>query len=833
MSVEHSNLNKLVIGFLALAIITSTSVLIFSGNYFNGPGPAASEGATQKKGAVKVPANAFVESLAGTGRPSSTPSVTSDGLPAVTPTGNLTETLAQHLAQEMVAENPLGPQTTDQGLSLVLPEEPEAILEKLAAANPDLEKEIQREALVVIAEKDVKVVSNYTVPDFQAYAAAIQSIASGNLSQAQIEAIIRDLPPAEALSTLEVLLESAIIQAKKVSVPAPLTDLHKNFLRILEYQRKALALASSQDDPLRASLILEENIENYELAASQFNNELEKANSLLQDISGVYPADESLNFLENLFSVKKANAFAIFGVQISFDPAVFGRMVWNFTRSVLLETLKDRIIHQLVNQVIRWINGSGTPQFVTNWRAFLDDAANKAAGDVIYKVAPQLCSSFGPLIRLSFTVTPPLEQPVVCTLDQVVSNVRNFYNDFNQGGWIAYSTMLQPQNNFLGAFIITSDIVALESAKAREEAKNKALASGGFTPQQQCAKSEFRNKWQQCVLERGGEAQCRGIPNVTEAVCTEYQVTTPGSVTQQITTAALNSPISRIVNAQDIAALTSAFVNAALNRLTSAAIGGLRALTGGGSIAGAATPTAQQFSNLCQALDQSTIAVRRFHDFAEANRGQLESGEGSKTGSGNIAGGVVGGVVGGPVGAVLGGGFFGGGSGENFKVKADSVVWYNRAIDVNSPVAGLQSTISGFRDPVWDPVEIQIGRFTNWLEEVITSLVKDEDLDFEGEWNRNDPPTQGVQGVIRMTENFGNYLNDLEQVIGDCTNPDTSRLGQISDPDIGVPNDGGEEEGEEEEPSSGEACASEEEIAQFLIDNPGDEGRLAEAFPCN
>ncbi len=702
---------------------------------------------------AKAPKNAFIESLP---PPQEVVSyVAEDGLPTVNPTGNLTEDLAQNLAREMVAQNPEGPGTSDSGFSLVVPEDLQSVASQIALASPALEIETEKDALIPLSEKDASVVSNYSAEDIAAYTKAVNIIINDGLTPAQVEAMIRDLPQAEAMNTLGLTLESAILQLKKVSVPKPLADFHRSFIQVLAYQKRGLDLANNPDDPLRASMVLEAVAKNYDEAVSRFYAELEKVNST--DLSIGAQTGKLAMLLGVISPVKTANALSIIGVQISFDPAVFGRMIWNFTRSVLLETLKDRLIHQLVTQVIRWVQGGGTPQFVTNWRAFLNDATNKAVGDVIYKVAPQMCSSFGPLIRIALTPVQPLESPVACTLDQVVANVRNFYNNFNNGGWIAYTTSLQPQNNFLGALIQTSDIVALESAKAREEAEKKAVTGGGFTPTELCAKWDYRNKWQQCVLENGSENKCKGIPNVTEKVCTQYQATTPGSAVQQITVAALNSPISRIVNAQDIAALTSAFVNAALNKLVQLGQKGISSLFGGSSSASAGgqpAPSATEYQTLCQALDESIAAVKRFRDFAETNQNQLKS------------------------------------DGENFRIKADSVVWYNRAIDANSPVAGLQSNVSGFRDAAWDPVEIQIGRFTNWLEEVITSLVKDEDLDFDGEWSRDNPPTQGTRGVIRMTNNFGSYLEDLKQVVGDnCTN--TSGLGNIPDPDIGVPNEGG------------------------------------------
>lgn len=754
---QHSNLSKLIIGFLVLAVVVSTSAIFFSPpNRSSGQPTTEKSPQKEKGGVVNVPNNAFVEQLPPPAPANSAiPTDPADNdLPPITPTQNLTEKLAQHLAREMVRSNPQGPIVNDGGFALNLPENLESIAEQLTTASPNLEMEIEKDALVTVTEKNIRVIAPYTKEDIETYAAAINNIISGDLTQSRLATIINNSPPAEVVNVVGLVLDSAYLQAQKLPVPQPLVPFHKSFLHLLSYPKKWLSLTNNQDDPLRASLILETAWRNYEEEINRFNTELEKINS--GDLSAKAEMNKLAVFLKIFLPVKTAYALSLFGVTITFSPAEFGQMIKNFVRTVLVEIMKDRLIHNMVTQIIRWIEGGGKPQFVTNWRAFLEDAANKAAGDVIYKLAPQMCAPFGPLIQLAFT-TPPTESPVFCTLDQVVNNFRQFYDNFQTGGWIAYTTALQPQNNLFGLLAVSSDIVVIEGKKAKEEAKKKAETGGGFTPTELCAKWEDRNKWQQCVFENGSEEPCKGIPNKTERVCVKYQVTTPSSIPQQITVAALNSPFGRIFNAEDIAALTGAFINSALNRLLRAGAAGLFGKSSAAATTGETTAgKVDKYQTICEALDESIEATKRFNEFAVANRDQLKGG-------------------------------------ENFKVKADSVVWHQRAMDVSSPVGGLQNTISNLRDPAWDPVEVQIGRFTSWLEEVITSLIKDEDLDLDGEWNRSDPPTQGVQGVVRMTRNFKTYLENLKKTIKDCTNPNTKDFANIPDPELGFPGDGDEE----------------------------------------
>ncbi|RJQ28720.1 hypothetical protein C4571_03040 [Candidatus Parcubacteria bacterium] len=251
-------------------------------------------------------------------------------------------------------------------------------------------------------------------------------------------------------------------------------------------------------------------------------------------------------------------------------------------KKLLTEIIKDRLVHLLVQQTINWVQGGGKPQFITDWKGFLTDAANEAAGDVIQEIAPGLCRSFGTLVELTLQPVPSLyNRPVFCTLDRVVDNVQDFYNDFRYGGWIAYGAALRPENNFFGSIIVNSDRILEETARREEAAKNEGLANKGFLSVKKCVSWDANGK------------------------CTKEEATTPGGAVAASLDHALGASFHRIVNAEDFVALVSAVVNSAINRLIRAGVeglaGALNQSDSGDDLSGACDGMTGQALTNCQA----------------------------------------------------------------------------------------------------------------------------------------------------------------------------------------------------------------------------------------
>ena len=213
--------------------------------------------------------------------------------------------------------------------------------------------------------------------------------------------------------------------------------------------------------------------------------------------------------MKNLFFKKFILAVVIFGLIFSpfnfflekqkteardvvIDPAHIVRTVLQtrgqeFTaktrdwRIILRDIIVKRIIDMMVDQTISWIQGDGEPLFITDWGRFLGDATDIAVDSVIHELGLGfLCRPFDFQIRLALTRPQRFAQRIKCTLDDIVANIEDFYQDFEQGGWIAYHYSWRPENNFFGALITSLDEMHLRAAAEREKAKLEA--EGGFKP---------------------------------------------------------------------------------------------------------------------------------------------------------------------------------------------------------------------------------------------------------------------------------------------------------------------------------------------------------------
>lgn len=252
--------------------------------------------------------------------------------------------------------------------------------------------------------------------------------------------------------------------------------------------------------------------------------------------------------------------------------------------TIFKQIVKRRILDGMVDQVINWIQGGGgNPQFVSDWRGFLQNAVNEGVGDIINDSQLKfLCSPFKAQLKISLGagggLSPlPVQKfstAVTCTLDNVVQNIDAFYDDFRQGGWIAYSASWEPQNNFYGAALITLDAANRRIYEKKEEASSEALTGGGFLSQKKCSWQEitpeggaysrvYNNQTEKQVADARRSATERG--NTLKV--TNCQIITPGSVAGDLVKKAVGTDFDFILNADDLSTYATAITNALVNRL--------------------------------------------------------------------------------------------------------------------------------------------------------------------------------------------------------------------------------------------------------------------------
>jgi hypothetical protein len=251
-----------------------------------------------------------------------------------------------------------------------------------------------------------------------------------------------------------------------------------------------------------------------------------------------------------------------------------------------LNVIKQRMLAMLTDQIVTWIQGGGNPKFVTNWKDFMQDAGNQAIGDVIRGAIPQLCSPFSAQVGIVLK-TPgillPVQKfgPASCTLDQVVENIQGFYKDFRSGGWVAYQTSWQPQNNFYGSLLLTIDAANIEASAQAEAAKNEANSSNGFLSEKRCDVTISTDTDSETIVNQS-ESQIQQLRQNLETGATlavrNCQIITPGSFVGSLAAKAVGSKVDAWIQADDIGPYLDVILNAAINRLTEEGTKGLLGL---------------------------------------------------------------------------------------------------------------------------------------------------------------------------------------------------------------------------------------------------------------
>ncbi len=535
------DLKRLIASFFLLATVIVSSTFAFLHLSSETSSDKSSFKKSESLAVVRDTKNAFVEPL-------------TEPVEAETPSNvllgnNLTERLIAALGTELEHKNPTGPKLSSEGSALTPPNLEEAIQDMLAADPlerrdiPDWEEELSQERINALL--------NPNSQDFIAYEASLNKILEKHFLANGLDVTKPDF--GGDVDPRAFPFQKVAQELTALSVPEPLTGFHWSLVKLMNYESRVMALLDGAgEDPLKAAAILQAQEKNYFAAIQLLQNEAQKASTIRGFSYGKTP-NSFFAQISSLFEIKTAHA--LFGIgDISFDPANLARMVWEFVRKIATEQLKTQLVHKLVAQTITWIQGGGKPQFITNWKGFLKDTAKLSVDQTLSRLYPNLCQSFGPLIRVAvLPVDPARDNPPTCTIDRIVANVQDFAQSFDSGGWIAYGAALEPENNFFGSLIQTNELVMQEAAQEVAAAEANAQASGGAKPTVECVK------------HGPSTGYLRGVP--VPGPCIEWRDTTPGSVITGILNDSFAVPLARIVNAQDLTALVNALINSALSKL--------------------------------------------------------------------------------------------------------------------------------------------------------------------------------------------------------------------------------------------------------------------------
>lgn len=618
---EDFNVQKLISIFLGLAIIISSITLILSGfiNFTNSnQNEFSNEYSIQTNQVNNNKSNlnqsAFVDS------PKDLPNyygLITQG-EEFTPSGNLTDDFASYSALQIVKTNEDGPQIDENGNQNIKIPDIEKVSEnfvnnfvdKKIFNNDELEKKIEADYL------KIKITNNST-DSINSYLNNFNNLYTKYLTEKNINNLLDNNNYTASIEALSQLNNDFYKESLTLQVPENFLNFHKKFIKILAYQKESITQSQKiNNDPLYTYYFLEKTDLEISNSINEFQKEAQKLSK--QYLFNNFSQNKNpilISLFEKIILPQEAHAFLGFG-DIVFDPAAVSELIrknWQdikrWLKTLATEILKDQLIHRMINNIVRWVQGGGKPQFITNWQGFFADSVSRGAKQAVNQIMPRVCQSFKPLLQValqekniynniqesesnSVEITNIYDEynSANCTLGSFVNNLKGFYNNFEYGGWNAYANALKPQNNFFGAFIIAKDLITQKGLSQKEIDRNDAVSSKGFLSKKVCVKQKVINtiekeKSNSISLSPGEELKCGPINKDGFAVaegacaivkCEEYENRTPGAlIGDTIGNSITAGPIGRIVNAQDVTALVSALMNSALNKLINAGPKGL------------------------------------------------------------------------------------------------------------------------------------------------------------------------------------------------------------------------------------------------------------------
>ena len=288
-------------------------------------------------------------------------------------------------------------------------------------------------------------------------------------------------------------------------------------------------------------------------------------------------------------------AHAVIGfVDTVFDPAAVGQFIvgriadateWakQNWQKVMRDVIAKRIIDYTVDETVKWVQGGGDPKFISDWDGFMRQAGELAFDSVIKEAElSDICEPFAVQLRVALIPETRFNRERVdCTISDIVANVQDFYDNFQNGGWLAYGESIKPENNLYMQLVMFDDEIMSRTAFNEDQRRQQAAAGQGFLSVSVCTEDDAQQLYADCISGNGGSPEeCSAYAQQAKS-CTKEEVQTPGTIVGKVLGESVTSDTQWAAN---IESWTSALVNAAINRLTRE---GVAAMTGSSSGASA------------------------------------------------------------------------------------------------------------------------------------------------------------------------------------------------------------------------------------------------------
>lgn len=274
--------------------------------------------------------------------------------------------------------------------------------------------------------------------------------------------------------------------------------------------------------------------------------------------------------------VQAPKASAIFGFgDTSITIVDIPRMV-AFLVGTAVRIMARKVLTALSNSLINKIRGSGRdggPAFVRNWRNFITDAQYR--GEDIFKAvlaSTPVCGYLDKNIKDTFGVAAnvqisfrgnnvrvgdldPFNLRAACTLPSNF-DMAAYRNDFaGNGGWEAWSRLMEPQNNYYG--LLFESLNELNQQRSLSEAADLAEATSGS------GYTSVRDGCQDNLSNVSG-----GSNYAANARCTFMgKVFTPADLLGKSAAATIDTEMGWLINSQQMADIIINILTAVVDRV--------------------------------------------------------------------------------------------------------------------------------------------------------------------------------------------------------------------------------------------------------------------------
>ncbi len=242
---------------------------------------------------------------------------------------------------------------------------------------------------------------------------------------------------------------------------------------------------------------------------------------------------------------------------------------------VIARTLLNKMVSGLITKIQTGGEG-GKPAFVQNWRNFQTDAQYR--GEDVFRsilAGTKLCGYFEKDIKGLFKAGnelkslgqnlrvdnfDPFKLRTNCTMPSNF-NIANYQKDFaGNGGWNAWSRMLEPQNNYYGALFGSLDEAARQRNLEAQAGAQEAQAGSGYTSIRGACKNQLAGTVQE------------GPTQPSQARCTFMgKVFTPADLLGKTAASTIDKDLSWLVTSDELSEVVINVITASINRLANLA----------------------------------------------------------------------------------------------------------------------------------------------------------------------------------------------------------------------------------------------------------------------